>query len=322
MGISFFFRIFATYFIRGAMKTVKIIVFLLFLGYFGRGNAQELNMVVQVNAAQVQTTERRVFETLQSAIFEFMNARRWTTFNFSPVERIEGSLTLVIQRHDLSTNEISGTLSVQVRRPVWNSTYNSVLLNFIDRDISFQYTEGDPLLFADGAIHSNLTAILAFYANIAIGLTFSSFGRDAGQPFFDRAMDIVMRCQDLPAAESMGWRSSSRNTANRFWLAENFTNGNLRELHDVHFVYHRRGMDQMYQDQAAARQGILQSLEILQRVNRTRPNLLFRQIFFDAKSDEIVNIFRVATLDEKNRLITLMRELDPSNLNKYQSILG
>ncbi|MCL2416574.1 MAG: DUF4835 family protein [Bacteroidales bacterium] len=304
------------------MKTVRLIILLLCFACFGYGYAQELNMVVQVNAAQVQTSERRIFETLQSAIFEFINGRRWTTFNFSPIERIEGTLTLVIQQHDLQSNQISGTLSVQVRRPVWNSTYNSVLLNFIDRDITFQYAEGDPLLFADGTIHGNLTAILAFYANIAIGLSFSSFGRDAGMPFFDRAMDIAMRCQDLPAAEAMGWRSSSRNTANRFWLAENFTNGNLREIHDVHFLYHRRGMDQMYEDQRAARQAIFQSLEALQRVNRVRPNLLFRQIFFDAKSDEIVNIFRVAPLDERNRLVALMRELDPSNLNKYQSILG
>jgi len=304
------------------MRIIKITVFLLCLLRFGYGYTQELNMVVQVNAAQIQTSERRIFETLQSAIFEFMNGRRWTNFNFSPIERIEGTLTLIIQQHNLQTNEISGTLSVQVRRPVWNSTYNSVLLNFIDRDIVFQYAEGDPLLFADGAIHGNLTAILAFYANIAIGLSFSSFGRDAGMPFFDRAMDIAMRCQDLPAGEAMGWRSSSRNTANRFWLAENFTNGNLREIHDVFFVYHRRGMDQMYEDLSVARQGILQSLEMLQRVNRIRSGLLFRQIFFDAKSDEIVNIFRVATLDEKNRLIALMRELDPSNLNKYQSILG
>jgi len=304
------------------MKIVKIIVFLLCLIRFGLGQAQELNMVVQVNAAQIQTSERRVFETLQSAIFEFMNGRRWTTFNFSPVERIEGSLTLVIQRHDPQTNEISGTLSVQVRRPVWNTTYNSVLLNFIDRDITFQYAEGDALQHAEGTIHSNLSAILAFYANIAIGLSFNSFGRDAGMQFFDRAMDIVMRCQDMPSGEAMGWRSSSRNPANRYWLAENLTNGNLREIHEVYFLYHRRGMDQMYQDQRAARQAILQSLEILQRVNRIRPNLLFRQIFFDAKSDEIVNIFQMATIDEKNRLITLVRELDPSNLNKYQSILG
>jgi len=300
------------------MKTVKLIVCLLGLAYVG--HAQELNVVVQVNAAQIQGTDRRIFETLQSSIFEFLNSRRWTNFTFAPHERIECSFTLIVQRYDPQSNEISGSLNVQVRRPVFNSTYNSVLLNFMDRDVSFQYAEFDPLQYAEGAIHGNLTAILAYYANIALGLTFNSFGRDAGMQFFDRAMDIVMRCQDLPAGEAIGW--SSRNTTTRYWLAENFTNGNLREIHEIYFVYYRRGMDEMYQNPAGARQAILQSLEMLQRVNRTRPNLLFKQIFFDAKSEEIINIFRMATIDEKNRLITLARELDPANLSRYQAILN
>ena len=302
------------------MKTVKLIIFWLCLACVGY--AQELNVFVQVNATQIQGTDRRVFETLQSSMFEFLNGRRWTNLTFTPTERIECSFTLVIQRYDARSNEISGNLSVQVRRPVFNSTYNSVLLNFIDKDITFQYAEGDPLQYAEGSIHNSLTAILAYYANMAIGLTFSSFGRDAGMQFFDRAMGVVLLCQDLPGMEREGWRSSSRNTANRYWMAENFTNGNLREIHDIYFVYHRRGMDEMYQNPSGARQAIIQSLEILQRVNRVRPNLLFKQLFFDAKSEELINIFRMGTVDEKNRLITLVRELDPANLNRYQAILN
>jgi hypothetical protein len=302
------------------MKTVKFIIFSLCLAC--TGYAQELNVVVQVNASQIQASDRRIFETLQSSMFEFMNGRRWTDLTFAPNERIECSFTLIIQKHDLQSKEITGRLSVQVRRPVFNSTYHSVLLNFVDKDISFQYAEYDPLQYAEGTIHNNLTAILAYYANIALGLTFNSFGRDAGISFFDRAMDIVMRSQDLPGSENVGWKSSSRNTANRYWLAENFTHGNLREIHEIYFLYHRRGLDAMYDNPTGARQAILQSLETLQRVNRARPNLLFKQIFFDAKSEELINIFRMGTVDEKNKLITLTRELDPVNLNKYQAILN
>jgi hypothetical protein len=171
-------------------------------------------------------------------------------------------------------------------------------------------------------IHNNLTAILAYYANVALGLTFSSFGRDAGTQFFDRAMEITMRAQDLPASLSEGWVLSLRNTVSRYWLIENLTSGNLREVHEVYFLYHRRGMDNMYHNQTEARQAILQSLEALQRINRVRPNLLFKQIFFDAKAEEIINIFLMATMDEKNRLITLVRELDPANLSRYQTILS
>jgi hypothetical protein len=192
----------------------------------------------------------------------------------------------------------------------------------VDKDISFQYAEFDPLQYAEGMIHNNLTAILAYYANIALGLTFNSFGKDAGMSFFDKANEIVMRCQDLPGAENTGWKSSSRNTANRYWLAENFTNGNLRQVHEIYYVYHRKGLDVMYENPVVARQAITRSLELLQNVNKIRPNLFFKQIFFDAKSEEIINIFRMGTIDEKNKLITLVRELDPANLNRYQAILN
>ena len=302
------------------MRTVKLVIFGVWFCLTCAGYAQELNVVVQVNAAQIQTSDRRIFETLQSSMFEFLNSRRWTNLTFAPQERIECSFTLIIQRHDPQSNEISGSLSVQVRRPVFNSTYNSVLLNYIDRDISFQYAEFDPLQYADGMIHGNLTAILAYYANMALGLTFNSFGRESGTQFFDRAMDLAMRAQDLPGDQARGWQS--RHTGNRYWLVENLTNGNLREIHEVYYVYHRRGMDNMYHHPIEARQAILQSLEILQRVNRARPNLLVKQIFFDAKTEEIINIFQMATTDEKNRLITLVRELDPANLTRYQAILN
>ena len=302
------------------MKTAKLIVFLLCLTCLGY--AQELNVTVQVNASQIQGTDRRIFETLQASMFEFLNGRRWTTLTFLPQERIECSFTLIVQRRDPQSNEISGSLSVAVRRPVFNSTYNSPLLNFIDRDITFRYAEHDPLEYTDGTINNNLTAILAYYVHIALGMTFNSFGRDAGTQFFDRAMEIVMRCQDLPGAESEGWQSRSRNTSNRYWLAENLTNGNLREIHEIYYVYHRQGMDEMYQNPGRARQAILRSLEIMQRLNRQRPNLLLKQVFFDSKHEELVNVFRMGTMDEKNRLITLVRELDPANLNKYQAILN
>ena len=302
------------------MKTAKLIVFLLCLTCLGY--AQELNVTVQVNAPQIQGTDRRIFETLQASMFEFLNGRRWTTLTFLPQERIECSFTLIVQRRDPQSNEISGSLSVAVRRPVFNSTYNSPLLNFIDRDITFRYAEHDPLEYTDGTINNNLTAILAYYVHIALGMTFNSFGREAGTQFFDRAMEIVMRCQDLPGAESEGWLSRSRNTANRYWLAENLTNGNLREIHEIYYVYHRQGMDEMYQNPGRARQAILRSLEIMQRLNRQRPNLLLKQVFFDSKHEELINVFRMGTMDEKNRLITLVRELDPANLNKYQAILN
>ncbi|MDR0436792.1 MAG: DUF4835 family protein [Bacteroidales bacterium] len=302
------------------MKTAKLIVFWLCLGCMGY--AQELNCVVQVNASQVQGTDRRIFETLQSSMFEFLNGRRWTTLNFAPTERIECNFTLIVQKRDPNSNEISGSLSVQVRRPVFNTTYNSVLLNFMDKDISFRYVEHDVLEFSDGSFHGNLTAILAYYAYMAIGLTFNSFGREAGMQFFDRAMEVVMRCQDLPATEATGWKSNSRNTSNRYWLAENFTNGNLRDIHEIYYIYYRRGLDQMYDNPTAARQSIFQSLEKLQRLNKQRPSLLVKQVFFDSSSEELINIFKMGTPDEKNRFIAIVRELDPANLNKYQAIFN
>jgi hypothetical protein len=193
----------------------------------------------------------------------------------------------------------------------------------MDKDISFRYAEYDPLEYSDGSLHGNLTAVLAYYTYIALGLTFDSFGRDVGIQFFDRAMELVTRCQDLPGAEATGWKPGQRgSTANRYWLAENFAAGSLRDIHEVYYIYYRKGLDQMYQNPSEARQAILQSLERMQQLNRQRPSLLFKQVFFDTNSEELINIFRMGTTDEKNRLITLVRELDPANFNKYQTILS
>ncbi|MDR2907472.1 MAG: DUF4835 family protein [Bacteroidales bacterium] len=302
------------------MKTFKWIIGFLCLSAFGY--AQELNCVVQVNASQVQGTDKKVFETLQSSMFEFLNGRRWTNLSIAPQERIECSFTLVVQKRDIKSNEISGSLNVQIRRPVYNSTYNSVLLNFMDKDIAFKYAEYDQLDYSDGSINGNLPAILAYYAYMALGLSFDSFGREAGQSFFDKAMELVMRCQDLPSNEATGWKASVTNPQSRYWLVENMTNGNLKGIHEIYYVYYRQAMDEMYKNPENARPTILTALDKLQKLNKQKSQLLCKQTFFDAKSEELINIFKMGTMDEKNKFITLMTELDPAGLNNYQEIMN
>lgn len=302
------------------MKAIKLFLGLLFLSTCCYG--QELNCVVQVNASQVQGTDRKVFETLQSSMFEFLNNRRWSSLTFSPQERIECSFTLIVQKREIKTNEISGSLTVQVRRPVFNSTYNSVLLNFVDKDISFQYAENDPLEYSDGTLNGNLTAIMAYYAYTALGLAFDSFGSDAGMSFFDRAMEIATQGQNFQSIESEGWKPNLKNNTNRYWLAENFTNGNLRDIHSVNYIYCRKGLDEMHKNPGSARLAILESLELLQKLNKQKSGLLCKQLFFDAHSEELINIFRMGVADEKNKFFTLMKELDPSGAAKYQEIVN
>ena len=253
-------------------------------------------------------------------MFEFLNNRRWSNLTFSPQERIECSFTLLVRKRDIKTNEIEGNLTVQVRRPVYNSTYNSVLLNFVDNDISFLYAENDQLEYSDGTLNGNLTATLAYYAYTALGLVFDSFGREAGMSFFDRAMEIVMQGQGFSGNEAKGWQSKLTSPSNRYWLTENFTNGNLKDIHEVNYLYCRKGLDEMYKKPEDGRQAILQSLELLQKLNKQKNGLLCKQIFFDARADELVNIFKNGTTDEKNKFLTLVRELDPSGITKYQEI--
>jgi hypothetical protein len=248
-----------------------------------------------------------------------MNGKAWTNYKFANNERIECSMLFNIQ--DYSGDQFKGTLQIQVRRPVFNSSYNTVLFNYLDQDLDFRYQEFQPLEFSETSHISGLTSLLAFYANIILGLDFDSYGEKSGTEFFQKAEKIVNNAQN--AAEK-GWRSGeSTSRRNRYWLINNILNEEYAPVRDFIYSYHRTGLDLMYDKTVEARTNIAESLTILQEVFRNRPDpfMHFFQVILDAKSDEFVSIFQQSMDDEKRRVMALLNQIDPTHGDKYRKIL-
>jgi len=280
--------------------------------------AQELDCIVSVTSPTLEGTDKQIFATLQSAIYEFMNNRTWANYNVKIEERIE--CTILITINDRPTGEdFRGTMNLVLRRPVFNSAYNSVLLNYIDRDFSFKYIEYQTLDYSDGVFSSNLTSTLAFYVYMCLGYYFDSFALYGGTAFFEKAQEVVTTAQ---SAQVSGWKAFESDK-NRYWMVSNIINPANSALRDFSYIFHRQGLDQMYDRVDLGRSQVVESLDFLKKISTARPGLFSLQLIFDAKRDEFVNIFsdqRVPPM-EKNNVVNLLKEIDPSNSSKYQTIL-
>lgn len=296
----------------------KIVFLLAFLTMIGAKNlnAQELRCMVQVVAPGVQGTNRGAFETLQTSIMEFMNGQRWTEHVYKSEERIDCSILINI-REVIGSDEFKGTIQVQARRPVYNSSYNSPLVNYLDQNMHFRYVEFEPLVYNPNNMESNLVAILAYYAYVILGYDYDSYGASGGTPYFQQAQNIVNMSQN---ARESGWKSFE-STRNRYWLVENLLNEQHAPLRTCFYQYHRRGMDRMAEKPEEGRSNLASALEMLQRVYRQRPNSFALGFFFDAKTEELLNVFSNAQSMEKGRVVNILSEVDPANADKYQNLL-
>ena len=275
---------------------------------------------VQVITQQIQGTNKQVFQTLQTSIYEFMNNTSWTNHVFETDERIECTMLFNI-KEQVSVDEFKGTLQIQSRRPVFNSSFNSVVLNYVDNDIQFKYVEYQPLEFSETSHLSNLTSILAFYAYVIIGMDYDTYSFEGGTPFFEVAEKIVNNAQNTP---ERGWRAmESTSRKNRYWLTNNILNEDFSLLREFVYKYHRLGLDMMYEKTNEARASISEYLRILQQVSREKPDpfMYYLQVVLDAKTDELVNIFKESFQEEKARVYALLNEIDPSHGNKYEQIM-
>lgn len=280
-------------------------------------SAQELNCVVQVNSNQVANVEKRIFETLQKAIFEFMNNRKWTTDIFKNDERIQCNI-LINVTEVVNMNEYKATISVQSSRPVHNSSYNSTMVNHQDKDFQFKYIEYEPLEFSDNVLIGNLTAVLAFYAYIMIGADYDSFSLNGGTPYYQKAIAIVNLAQTVPEA---GWKAFE-NITNRYWIAENALTPIFAPARECMYRYHRLGFDIMASDVDKGRAEVLAALKLLEAVHQQRPGNFQLSFFFNAKVDEIINLFQGSpNANEKQEVLQLLTKINPQYVNKYQNIL-
>ncbi len=287
----------------------------------GTAGAQELYCNVQVSAQKIQGSNREIFQSMQRDIYEFMNSMVWTDNVFSFSERIECNLLINLDEQ-LSADEFRGTIQVQLSRPVFNTTYESTVLNFVDNNFQFRYVEFQPLEFNPNSHTSNLVSVLAYYAYMLIGMDFDTYSQGGGTPYFQVAEKIVTNAQNAP---EQGWKpyDGSRNR-NRYWLVKNILDTEYSGVRQFIYLYHLRGLDKMESDMTQARTEIYESLRRLQEVYRRRPDpfMYYMTVIIDAKADEIVNIFSQGFPEEKNRVVQILNEIDPANETKYQKILA
>ncbi len=282
-------------------------------------NSQELNCNVQISAQKIQGSNRQVFESMQRDIYEFMNNTVWTNHVFSYAERIDCNI-LINLNEQLSADEFRGTIQVQLRRPVFNTTYNSTMLNFVDNSFQFRYVEFQPLEFDPNSYRSSLVSVLAYYTYIILGVDYDSFSYEGGTEFFQVAEKIVTNAQNAPEA---GWKpyDGSRNR-NRYWLVKNILDKEYEGVRRFIYDYDINGLDKMESRISEARTSMVESMKLLQEVYRRKPDpfMYLIQIIMESKADELVNIFSEAFPEEKSRAVEILVEIDPGNKTKYEKI--
>ncbi len=294
----------------------KISLLILFSLVINSYYAQELNCKVDVNSDQVQGSDKHVYESMKTALYEFMNNRKWTSDVFKTEERIDCNILIKISDRP-TTDAFTASIQIQARRPVYKSSYNSVLFNYEDKDFSFNYLEGQPLDFSENTFITNLTSVMGFYANLIIGLDYDSFALNGGTPYLQKALAIVNNAQN--AAEK-GWKAFD-GTKNRYWLINNMLDASFVPIRECMYNYHRKGLDVMVDNKDAGRSVILESIESLRKVHEVKPLSFNLQVFFIAKSEELINIFSGGLPEEKPKIILVLNDIDPTNSNKYQKIL-
>lgn len=297
------------------MRSPRLFLAVLMLGVVSLSTGQELNCKVTINADQVQTSDRGIFKDMERAIATFMNTRKWTNDMYKIHERINCAIFLNISRMP-SIGSFSANAQITVARPVYNSNYETVLLNFADRDWDFEYIESLPLEYNDNAYISNLTSMLAYYAYIILGMDYDSFSERGGDPYFQAALMVVNNAQ---SSNRPGWQTIG-STRNRYNLIENINNPQMAEMRKSMYRYHRQALDLFDQKPDESRQAILNVLKAVRNVWQIYPSSIYVIAFFDAKATELANVFSDGNLSVRREAFDILTVVDAKR-GTYQKII-
>lgn len=285
--------------------------------------AQEIQARLTVLTNKISTkVDKRIFNTLQTGLTNFINNRKWTPDAFTVNEKIQCNFLLSVEQ-ELGNNIYKAKLTVQAARPIYNSNYDSPIINYIDDDIVFRYQEFQSIEFNENRVQgndpvaANLTAIIAYYVNIILGLDYDSFSLRGGDAYFQKAWNIVNNAPE--SREITGWKSFE-SLRNRYWLAENLNNNRFALIHDALYSYYRYGFDIFFDNEQNGRNGILNALNFLNTINADNPNSMVIQFFFQGKSAELVKVFSKGTADDKNRARDILTRLDITNTQAYKEL--
>jgi len=296
----------------------------LFLLWMNAAFSQELEAKVTINSSRVSSqVDKKVFQTLQTALQNFLNTRKWTGDTYQPNEKIACNFLLDIEK-GIGANVYQATLTVQAARPVYNSTYQTALINHKDDAVSFKYVEFQPVEFNENRVQgtdplvANLTAVFGYYAYMIIALDYNSFALRGGDPYFQKAQNIVNSAPEN--RDIVGWRAFD-GLRNRYWLIENFTNNRYNLVHDALYSYYRLGMDHMYENEQEGRNAVLNGLQLINTVNTEIPNSMVIQFFFQGRANELAKIFKKSSPEEKNRAVDILSKVDITNSAMYKQEL-
>lgn len=293
-------------------KTVIIFIFLLSISSI---NAQEVNCLVNINYEQIGGSNRQVFQTLKKALTEFINQTKWTNRVVKPEERVDCAMNIIITSRE--DNTFTGTLQIQSSRPVFGSTYATPLLNIKDNDFTFRYNEFDPLIYNRNSFDSNLISTIVFYVYTILGVDADSFSKYGGEFELKEAQNAMLQAQQSGIA---AWQNVV-GKQNRFLLIDDLLSPNLKTYRDVLYDYHIKGMDNFAANKDFAKQTIEDSVLKMETLfNKTVGNYLIR-VFFNAKADEIVNIYADGPKTRNaDRLTTSLKKISPNNSSKWRKL--
>ncbi len=291
----------------------NILNFIICLFFIGTLSSQELNCLVTINDQQVAGSNKQVFRTLEKSISEFVNQKKWTNKNVKSQERINCAMNIIITQRD--NNQFQGTIQIQSTRPIYNSSYETPVLNIKDNDFNFQYNEFDQLIYNPTSFDSNLISMITFYVYAILGMDADTYALSGGQKYLKQAENVMLQAQQSGLA---AW-SNQVGKQNRFQLIDNLLAANMKQFRSVMYNYHRKGFDILAENKNQGKQTIENNVITLDRLfNKVIGNPLIR-LFFDAKADEIVNLYSDGpNTRSKQRLLVVLQKISPNNSSKWR----
>ncbi|HVT85367.1 MAG TPA: DUF4835 family protein [Chitinophagaceae bacterium] len=302
-------------------KKIFGVFLIVFLAY--RAIGQEIQARLTVSAVKINSqVDKKIFQTLQTGLTNFLNNRKWTPDNFQTNEKIQCNFFLSVEQ-DLGDNVFKGKLTIQAARPILNSTYQSPIINYLDDNVTFRYVEFQPIEFNENRIQgadpvaANLTAIFAYYVDIILGFDYDSFAPRGGDVYFQKAWNIVNNAPE--SSNISGWKPFD-GQRNRYWLAENLNNNQYALIHDAIYAYYRSGLDNFYDNENTGRNGIMNCINYLNTINTENPNSMILSFFLQGKSSELVKVFSQADAGTKTRARDILQKIDITNISAYKEL--
>lgn len=299
------------------MKRILYII-ILFVTVSFSGLAQDLFFQIKVDATAANTSETRVFVSMENSFTQFINDTKWVDENIEVHERLKGIMAINIKEVP-RTGRYSAQMQVQSVRPIYNSNYESVMINIADRELRFDYTESQPLNYSKNSSNDNLVSILAFYTNFLLGMDFDSFSKLGGQKYYDEALNIA-RSANQQGFDKKGWDQFG-NLDSRYALVQSALNSQLAPVRESLYLYYREGLDVMEKDPDKARESILEALTNIEKSYKLNPNSPFISLIVQTKTDEIVQIFSEGDLAVRRKAYSIMKNIAPANSDKYEAMI-